>query len=212
MIFATAFAEPHARTTHGGDVRLPAAFTDASVPRHAPCALASVSGETRHVFEALKIEAEETDEAGVTVRPVFVGALGIVAVGAAAAVGLTSVAHAHGQADARSATAAAHRVATPVGATPSHDCHGDGLVVCFTINESVIDATTAVNSSVGSAAAKPATVTCSRVAAGAASGQRSCLVAVRWGAHGVFAFVEPHVVSASGHPAVRGTLVSVTAN
>jgi hypothetical protein len=68
----------------------------------------------------------------------------------------------------------------------------------------------ALSQSIGVAASRSASVTCSAVQNGVAAGLKSCLVAVRWGDYGVFAFVDPNVVRHSNGPVVAGTLVSIS--
>ena len=145
-----------------------------------------------------------------TIRPAFVGALAVAMLGAAAAFGVSAVSHARDRRDDRAATAAARRLAPLDDARPSTECHGDGRVSCFTVSGSVAEASSAMARSLTVAAAKPASVRCYPIASGPAAGRQFCVVAARWGGHGVFASVEPHVLRADGKPAVRRVLVSVT--
>lgn len=61
------------------------------------------------------------------------------------------------------------------------------------------------------AASQRATVRCQAIPLGIGSPQRSCVVAVRWGDHGLFASVDPHVVGGPGKPRVSGALVALSA-
>jgi hypothetical protein len=143
--------------------------------------------------------------------PVLVGVVGLAG---AAAVSVAVVSHAKtasDREDVAQTTAVAQRFALPDHAHRSHECHGDGVVACFTLPTSVTQSADAVASNLTIAALKHAGVQCTRVHHGAAAGLRSCVVAVRWDTHAVVAFVEPHVVRRAGHPAVAGTLVSLSA-
>lgn len=144
-------------------------------------------------------------------RPVYLATLGAVIVGAGAYVAVPAVRHAHDQHDLRAARAAAHRVALPADSAPSRECHGDGLVACAVVH----DTTTAAVSrdlveAVERAAGRSVSADCIQVAHGPATGHQRCLIAARWGDHGVFAFVGPHVFADHGQPAVEGVLISLS--
>lgn len=146
-----------------------------------------------------------------TVRRVHGAVVALVAAGAVAVVTVPALQHTRDTRDLRAARAAVRHVALPAGADRVRECHGDGVTACAVVRATSTDSLVhALASAVGSASGHAATVRCDPLVVGIAAGQRSCLVAARWGHHGVFAFVEPHVVRQDGKSAVDGLLVSLS--
>lgn len=159
----------------------------------------------------LKAADEAVDQPDMGVR-LAVGALGLAAAGALTVAGVHALQHTRNEIDASAARTAAQKVSALPGAHRSRECHGDGLVSCFTVADSVVHAAHAMAWSITAASGHPAVVTCSSIVAGPAAGRRTCVVAVRWDNHAVTSFVDPHVVRVENRRVVSGTLVALSAS
>lgn len=148
-------------------------------------------------------------------RPVFTILLALVVIGVGIGETVVTVS---GRADHRNlvhAQAVAHDVAAPAGATKSATCHADGLVACWVVEGSTTNVATALFASLTGPAGKPAMQSCQRVPVGAKGNTvvaDECSVIVRYGDHGVFAFLDPQVSrDANGRATIAGTLVTISA-
>jgi hypothetical protein len=146
------------------------------------------------------------------VRPSFVVALVVVALGAGAALVVPS---ALARADASRREHAfdeARAVPAPAGTTTATDCHGDGVVACWESDRSVDELVADLLVSTQGLADGPVEQACSPAPVGRASSAHGCSVALRQGTHGVFVFVYPRVAQdEDGGVVVTGSTVSVTA-
>jgi hypothetical protein len=147
------------------------------------------------------------------VRPSFVVALVVAAVGAGAALvvpptlaRLDASRHEHAVDQARA-------VPAPDGVTTATDCHGETVVACWE-SDRPVDALVAdlLVSTQGLSDDGPVEQDCDPAPAGRAEPAHACLLAIRDGSHGVFVFVYARVAQDDdGGMVVTGSTVSVTA-
>jgi len=146
------------------------------------------------------------------VRGGFLVVLIVVLVAGVAGMSFVSLRHRADQKDLRAATALAHRLPAPELAVVSHDCRGDGLVVCWTSAQDATPMAQTLAAQMRAAGALPE-VRCLRVKVGPANALVSrdeCSVIARFGSRATAAFVDPSVQGGAGKTHSQ-TLVSLSA-
>jgi hypothetical protein len=147
------------------------------------------------------------------VRGAFIGALVLVVVGVAAALGVSAWRHHSDQQELHAALALAHRLQMPISATSSNECHGDGLVACWVSPNSSRAVAQAVGTAMRADGAR-ASVRCNSVKVGFGPAQQignECTVIARFGRRATAAMATPSTLRRGHNVIVVGTLVSVSA-
>jgi hypothetical protein len=144
----------------------------------------------------------------------YIVALVVAVTGAGAYVAVTSAHDRANQHDQRAAQSLAHAIPAPSGAIPSRECHGDGLVACWSSTRSVTATAADLAAVIRTKGARPR-VDCNRVTVGSSSAPVAadeCSVMARFGAHATAVFVTPVVQQTGGKSAVTGSLISLSAS
>jgi hypothetical protein len=147
------------------------------------------------------------------VRGRFVTVLVLVVVAVAGWYSVRTWHHRADERNLRAATAAAHRLHGPGDAVPSAECHGDGLVACWTTPMTTVQAAHALASSMRSLGARP-TTKCEQVRVGTPSSVATfdeCSVIARYGSRALAVFVNPYWQHGQVGGRIDGSLVSVSA-
>jgi hypothetical protein len=138
---------------------------------------------------------------GDRVRPAYVTLFIAVIVGVMATITVQGVRRAHDRDDRRSAAAAAHRLPAPSGTTVSHDCHGDGTVICYRSTRLPAALVGGIEADLASAGHHPVSRECD---------DSGCVLTARWGRHGVFVFIRPARDRVGGRAVTTGSQVNVS--
>ena len=129
------------------------------------------------------------------VRGGFIVVLLVIVVASVAGATFVSMRHRSDQHNLRAASALAHRLEAPESAVVSHDCHGDGLVACWTSTQQATVLAQSLAAQMRAAGARPE-VRCHRVQVGPAGAlvlREECSVIARFGSRATAAFVDPSV-------------------
>jgi|SRR5450755_1832856 len=153
------------------------------------------------------------DVEGMRTRGIFFVLLGLTIAGVTTGELVVATAAHADQRDLAHARATAEQLAAPEGVVVSTECHGDGLIWCWLTPQSVASVTASISAQLGPAAGGPV---CQHLLIGTAAAGHTvneCLLAVRYGHHGAFAFVSP-LPTRDSHGQTRhaDTLITVTAS